>query len=89
MSRPIFIATAVMTSVFMFSTVAQAASGKPVRTVEPSKVAKAKPVPPRDRSKLFAPDTGVDTTASVASGGPKHGCGTIACKNYTIMGVGF
>lgn len=63
---------------------------KPARTDEPARAVAAKDTNGRDRSRLFAADTRVvASTATVASHGQKPGCGTIACRNYTLMGVGF
>jgi hypothetical protein len=62
-----------------------------VRTVRTVKVAAVTPMRVReDRSRLFASDNGLEVTGSLAgAGAPRHGCGTIACRSYTIMGVGF
>ncbi|WP_293865772.1 hypothetical protein [uncultured Alsobacter sp.] len=88
MRRSFCVLSSAIACVVLLSNAGYAASRKPTRTVEPAKVATAKPAPVRQRSALFAADTpAVATTATVA--GARPGCGSIACKNYTIMGVGF
>lgn len=90
MLRIVPVVSSALACVLMVSTAGHAAPRSPSqRTVESATASAARPAPARDRSRLFAPDTGADTTATVAGNAPRNGCGTIACKNYTIMGVGF